>query len=102
MTPDEIKEFVEANYKDIVTDRRNRPDGWSFFYEEIRKGPKSTRIARVVEGSGGKANEFKCSATSRWKQEEVTCEIRSRERLREVFDEELRVWKQNFGGQRRR
>ena len=95
LRPDEIKRYIQANFKNIVARPRNSPYGWAFFYGEVRRGPYSTRIARAVDdGRGG--TEFKLSATSRLTKKNTVCQITSKEQLRELFEKELRLWKQNF------
>lgn len=95
MTPDEIKAVILDSFPNILTDVRSG-NGWSFFYGEIRKRRHSTRIARVLPRREGRSNAFKLSATSRLSQEEVAYEITSPEQLRKFFEEELRIWKENF------
>jgi len=95
MTSDQIKQFIETNYPEIVC--RKLDHRWSFWYHEIAWGPGySTRIARVEERSRG-GTEFKRSVTSLLERSTVLEDITSEQKLRRVFDEELRLWKENFG-----
>ena len=95
MTPDEIKRFIQAHFKNIVARSRSNPDGWAFFYGEARRGPRSTSIARALDdGHGG--TRFKLSVTSRLTDKNVVCSITSEERLRELFEEELRLGLEHY------
>ena len=96
MTPDEIKRYIQANFRTIVARPRNNPDGWAFFCGEVRRGPRSTRIARALDdGHGG--TRFKLSVTSRLTDRNVVCKLTSEEQLRELFEEELRLGLEHLG-----
>ena len=95
MTPDEIQRFIQANFTGIAIDDRKNPDGSSFWYGEVRHGPRSTRIARALDdGHGG--TRFKLSVTSRLSGKSVVCSITSEEQLRELLEEELRLGLESF------
>jgi hypothetical protein len=90
MTPDEIKEFVAANYSDVVCKPLDR--GWSFWYERVETGPGFTRrLARVKWRSRG-GIEFKRGVTSFLQDRTVREKIKNREELRRVIDEEIQLW----------
>ena len=95
MTPDEIKRFIQANYQNIAITVRNNPDGWSFWYGQVRVGQHSTRIVRALDdGRGG--TRFKLSVTSRLTDKNVVCSITSEGQLRELFEEELRLGLEHY------
>ena len=95
MTPDVIKRFIQANYQDISIQDRNNPDGWSFWYGQVRRGPNPTRIARALaDGQGG--TSFKLAVTSRLTDKNIVCSITSEEPLRELFEEELRLGLEHY------
>jgi hypothetical protein len=94
MTPDEIKRFIQENYQDIYCKKRKR--GWSFWYREpISRPGYSTRIARAVLSRDG-STRFKLSVTSILTDKDDVYSITSKEELRRLFDQELRLWKQNY------
>jgi hypothetical protein len=95
MTPDEIKEFVAANYSEVVCERLDR--GWSFWYQRVETGPGFTRrLARVKWCSGG-GIEFKRGMTSYLQDRTVREKIANYRQLRRVMDEEIQLWNESFG-----
>ena len=82
MRPDEIKRYIQANFKNIMARPRSNPDRWAFFYAEVRRGPRSTRIARALDDRHG-GTRFKLSVTSRLTDRNVVCKLTSEEQLRE-------------------
>jgi hypothetical protein len=95
MTPDQIKQYIAAHYPTIVSKRRRRPHGWSFYYGEVLRGPNSTRIARVVD-STEMGNEFKLSVTSRLTNTDAVCHVASEEQLQSLLEQELKLWKESL------
>ena len=95
MTPDEIKEFVVANYPEVVCQSLDR--GWSFWYQRIETGPDFTRrLARVRWRSGGSV-AFKRGMTSYLQDRTVREKITNRKQLRRIMDEEIQLWHEAFG-----
>ncbi len=94
MTPDEIKNFVQANYPDIVFRPLGR--GWSFWYRDVVIRPGySSRIARARYRSSGRM-EFLRAASSWVEGRRIREAITGPEHLRQVFDQELRLWRETF------
>ena len=97
MNPDEIKRFIEVTFDMIVAVQRNNPDGWAFYFREVRKGPNSTRIARAIQKSSGSPTLFKLVVTSRLNSNEAAEILNPNEgQVRELFTRELRLWKEHF------
>ena len=97
LTPDEIKRFIESNYPDILCKRRK--GGWSFWVgEPISRPGYSTRIARAV-GSPGRSARFKLSVTSIVTSKDDVRSITGEDELQQLLDEEIRLWKEHFGGE---
>ena len=95
MTPDEIKQFVVANYPEVVCEPLGR--GWSFWYRWIETGPGFTRrLARVKWRSSG-GIEFKRGMTSYLQDRTVREKITKRKQLRRIMDEEIQLWHEAFG-----
>lgn len=98
MTPDEIKALVENEYPDLRTAPRRNPTGWAFFLHEICRGPRSTRIARVVRASHRSVTLFKPAVSARLglpgaEETEIT---RGEAQLRRLLDRELERYRQHL------
>ncbi|MEP0910893.1 hypothetical protein NDI45_08185 [Leptolyngbya sp. GB1-A1] len=97
MTPEEIKNFVEANFTDIVSEQRNNPDGWSFYFKEVRKGTNSSRIARAVQANEGSPTRFKLAVSARLNPNgEAEIIDPNEQQVRELFEHELELWVEHF------
>jgi hypothetical protein len=95
MNPDQVKEFIAANYSDVVCWPLD--EGWSFWYRRMETAPGFTRrLARVKWRSGG-GIEFKRGMTSYLQDRTVREKITSRKQLRRVIDEEIQLWNETFG-----
>jgi len=94
MTSDEIKQFIQVNYPDVVC--RSLDQGWSFWYQRIETGPGFTRrLARVKWRSDG-GIAFKRGMTSYLQDRTVRERITNRKQLRRVMDEEIQLWNEAF------
>ena len=95
MTPDGIKQFIQASFPDVVCQSLDR--GWSFCYRRVETGPGFTRrLARVKWRSGGSV-EFKRGMTSYLQDRTFREKITNRKQLRRVIDEEMQLWQDTFG-----
>ena len=98
MTPDQIKQAIEATFPAVRSKRRRNPDGWSFYLDEIREGPNPTRIARAVQKSPSAPTKFKLAVTSRLKGAETLHAVHTPGQVAKVVAEEIRLWQLHFGG----
>lgn len=97
MTPGQIKGAIEAAFPGIRSKPRHSPDGWAFYLEEIREGPRSTRIARAVQGSTASGTKLKLAVTSRVRGVEAVREVHTAKQVSELMAEEIRLWHLHFG-----
>jgi hypothetical protein len=99
MTPNEIKNFIEANFAGIKSEPRNNPDGWAFYFGEVQRGSNPSRIARAVQ-SGDRGQTFFKLAVSERLVRDYEYEITNPDerQVRELFERELMLWMQNFQG----
>ena len=95
MTPDEIKEFVAANYPDVVCEPLER--GWSFWYRSVETGPGFTRRLARVKWRSNVGIEFKRGMTSYLQDRTVREKITHHKKLRQIIDEEIQIWQDTFG-----
>lgn len=99
LTPDDVKRVVEANFAGIVSERRNNPGGWAFYYREVRRGRNSTRIARVTQSGPDGPARFKRSVTYRLTGRRADEEVlisRGEEEVSALFAQELKLWLEHF------
>lgn len=97
MTPEQIKNFIEATFPDIVSEQRNNPDGWAFYFKEVRKGTNPSRIARAVQSSEGSPTRFKLAVSARLNtNEEFEIIDPDEQQVRELFKHELKLWIEHF------
>jgi phage pi2 protein 07 len=97
MTTDEIKGFIEANFAGIVSEPRSNPDGWAFYYKEVRRGANSGRVARAVQSSGSSPVLFKLAASARLNPNEDAVIVDPDEgQVRELFERELKLWMEHY------
>jgi hypothetical protein len=92
MTPDDIRNVIERHFPGVVSERRRSPDGWSFYWKTVRKGPGSTRIARAVQPRVRSHTHLKLAVTSRRSGRSVEPEVHTPEDVRRLFAEELRLF----------
>jgi hypothetical protein len=97
MNPEEIKHLIEATFPNIVSERRNNPDGWAFYFKEARRGANPSRIARAVQSSEGSPTFFKLAVSARLNPEGEAVVINPNEKqVRELFGRELELWVEHF------
>ncbi|HKR02315.1 MAG TPA: hypothetical protein VJT09_16685 [Pyrinomonadaceae bacterium] len=98
MTPHEVKRIVEDNFSGIVSKERNNPDGRAFYYKEIRQGRDSTRIARATRAEINNPTMFKRAVSYKLTRSKKDAEvaINGTEQVRELFEQELKLWVENF------
>ncbi|MCY3767133.1 MAG: hypothetical protein OXH06_17065 [Gemmatimonadetes bacterium] len=94
MDVDQVRELVEDAFPELVSSRRNNPDGWAFFYQRIERG---RRIARVLGFNSGV--EFKFAVSDRINEHEgSTVMINGQEeKLCGWIRKEIALWIVNFG-----
>ncbi len=96
MTPDEIKNFIEANFDGIVSKPRSNPDGWAFF-REVRRGANTNRIARAVQSSESSPVFFKLAVSARLNpNDEAVIIDPNEEQVRELFERQLSLWTEHY------
>jgi hypothetical protein len=97
MSPNDVKELVEARYPKLVC--RRRADGWAFYLGDVREGPNSTRIARVSRRGRNAATKLKPVATARLtRQKNLEIEVTGGQaQVQDLLDRELSVWREHFG-----
>ena len=97
MTPEEIKYFIEANFANIISARRSNPDGWAFFFKEVRRGANPSRIARAVHSGQSSPTLFKLAVSARLNPHDESVIVDPNEKqVRDLFERELRLWKEHF------
>jgi len=97
MTPEEIKYLVEATFANIVSERRNNPNGWAFYFKEVRKGANPSRIARAVQSSESSPTFFKLAVSARLHpNDEAVIIDPDKKQVTELFERELRLWMEHF------
>jgi hypothetical protein len=97
MTPEEIKNFIEATFAGIVSERRSNPGGWAFFFKEVRRGANPSRIARAVQSSESRPTFFKLAVSARLNPNDEAVIVNPNEKqVRELFERELRLWMEHF------
>ena len=92
LNADQIKQFIESNFSDLKSDRLE--NGWSFFYQTIKRGRNSTRIARVTQRPNGNV-EFKPAVTAR-KENNKQLRVKingGKNQIRTLIERELGNWK---------
>jgi hypothetical protein len=64
MTPDQIKNVIEKEYKELTFAELPSGLGWSFFLGAPQRGRKSNRILWVSQSSSSDKTKMKLSATA--------------------------------------
>lgn len=97
MSPDQILQFISAEYPDLVAQMRHRPDGWAFFLGPPSVGPNSNRIFRALQGGPGSTTRLKLSVTCRHelKDEDILFEG-DESALRLLVDSEIALYREVF------
>jgi hypothetical protein len=88
MTPDEIKNFIEASFPNIVSEPRHNPYGWAFYLKEVRKHPTSSRIARATQREGS-PTEFKLAVSSLKQGQNIVIYDPSEQQVQEKVEHEI-------------
>jgi hypothetical protein len=97
MNPETIKHLIEATFSNIVSERRNNPDGWAFYFKEVRRGANPSRIARAVRSSEGGPTFFKLAVSARLNLDGEAVIINPDERqVGELFERELELWAEHY------
>ena len=97
MNPEEIMHLVEATFPNIVSERRSNPDGWAFYFKEVRRGANPSRIARAVQSSECNPTFFKLAVSARLSPDGEAVVINpNEEQVRELFERELKLWMEHF------
>jgi hypothetical protein len=97
MNPEEIKHLIEVAFSNIVSERRSNPDGWAFYFKEVRRGANSSRIARAVQSSAGSPTFFKLAVSARLNLDGEAVVINpNKKQVRELFRREFALWMEHF------
>jgi hypothetical protein len=97
MNPEEIKQLIEVTFPTIVSERRSNPDGWAFYFREVRRGANPSRIARAVQSGEGSPTFFKLAVSARLNPNSEAMVINPDEKqVRELFRRELELWIEHF------
>jgi hypothetical protein len=97
MNPEEIKHLIETTFPNIVSERRSNPDGWAFYFKEVRRGANPSRIARALQSSEGSPTFFKLAVSARLNPNSEAVVINPDEKqVRELFQCELKLWTEHF------
>lgn len=96
MSPDEIRSFLARKFPELVSEKRNDPNGWAFFLGPAQREPSSNCIVRAVEHSEG-GTKFELSVSSRLEGTEKTVIFSGNEEaLRQVVDAQLRIYRDHL------
>ena len=97
MSPDEIHKALATRYPQLVAERRENPDGWSFYLDPPQRGSNPNRIIRATRTSANSVTRLKLAISARRGAKGAEFAFAGDERaLRKYVDQELQLFEEYF------
>ena len=96
MTPDAIHKVVTRSFPTLFAERRNSPDGWSYFLGPKQGGAKSNRIFRAVANNSNQNASLKLSVSARLYNTKDQMFFGTESQLIDPVNNEISLYRQHF------